>query len=137
MPWYVCDRDDGKGYLYVSHRMARVKAHRLAYCLYHPNEQLDGAEINHVYPERGTRDNREDNLEKCDAKRQSDHAYETGLNWALGERHFNAKLTDEAVRTIRSTPIRHGTIIQLARRYEVTPRVIRLVVDRQTWKHVT
>lgn len=137
VPWYVCDRADGRGYLYVSHRMARVKAHRLAYCLHHPNTKLFGREVNHIHVERGTKDNREDNLELCDAKRQSDHAYETGLNWHVGEKHRLARLTDAKVKDIRDEHRAGSTCVAIAARYGVTPVAIQMVVRRKTWKHVT
>ena len=134
--WYVCDRDDSCGYYYVSHHMVRVKAHRLAYRLYHPDTPLRGLEINHLHPERGTKDNREDNLELCDRFRQSSHAFEVGLNKSFGERHRLAKLSDNSVREIRRLDALGVPRAKLARDHGVTPRAIHMACDRLTWKHV-
>lgn len=50
-----------------------------------------------------------------------------------GERHGNAKLTDELVREIRASAER-GTV--LAKRYGVTPTVICAVRKGHIWRHV-
>lgn len=52
---------------------------------------------------------------------------------ARGERVNGAKLTEEAVRLIRSTKANTAT---LAKRYGVTDDTVRLVRKRRTWKHV-
>lgn len=134
--WYVCDRADGKGYLYVSDHGARVKAHRLAYCLQNPGRDLNGQEINHIHPERGTADNRDDNIELCGRHRQSQHAYDVGLNPCRGEQHHKSKLTVEGVREIRRRRQLGVTYARLARDFGVTPRTIELVCWRVTWRHV-
>lgn len=132
--WFVCDRSDGKGYLYVSWHMVRVKAHRLAYCLYHPDEDITGWEINHLDGVRTN--NRESNLERCNAVRQSKHAFDTGLNPARGEAHCNARLTESIVREIRALRQLGVPYTQMARRFGVTPAAIRFACIRHTWKHI-
>lgn len=132
--WYVCDRDDGKGYRYVSYRMARVKAHRLAYLLYHPGEDIRGLEINHDDGDR--KHNLEGNLEKCGPQRQSQHAYDTGLNPARGARHPRAKLDDEKVRVVRERRKMGVPYTRLAAEFGVTPAAVRFACIRHTWKHV-
>lgn len=134
VPWHVCDRDDGKGYYYVSWHMARLKAHRLAYLLHNPGEDLWGMEVNHDDGNR--KNNRKKNLEKCDAVRQSQHAYETGLNKARGVNHRLAKLTDADVRKMRALRVLGVPYAKLARDFGVTPRAAKLAVDGETWKHV-
>lgn len=132
--WYVCDRADGKGYRYVSWHMVRVKAHRLAWCLYHPGEDLSGSEINHLDGDR--LNNRKDNLEKCDAVRQSKHAFDTGLNPSRGEGHKLAKLNDDRVREMRA--LRHLGVpyTRIAKKFGVTAATARHVCTRHTWKHI-
>ena len=134
VPWYVCDRLDGKGYRYVSWHMVRVKAHRLAYLLHHPNEDITGLEINHL---DGVRTNNlPENLEKCDTSRQSKHAYDTGLNQARGQRHRLAKLTEEKVREMRALRAVGVTYVRLADRYGITPRAAKLACTGETWAHI-
>lgn len=132
--WYVCDRLDGKGYRYVSWHQVRVKAHRLAYLLYHPGEDLTGSEVNHDDGDR--LNNVERNLEKCDASRQSKHAFDTGLNKARGQGHRLAKLSDNKVREMRALRALGVTYAHLARRFDITPRAARLACIGETWRHV-
>lgn len=132
--WYVCDRADGKGYRYVSYHMVRIKAHRLAWCLYHPGEVLGDREINHDDGDRSN--NRKKNLEACDESRQSQHAYATGLNSARGERHRLAKLTVAQVREMRALHALEVPFAALARKFGVTPRAAMLAATRKTWKHI-
>lgn len=50
-----------------------------------------------------------------------------------GERQWNSKLTDTAVRMIRRSSRPLG---ELAEEYDVTESTIRNVLNRRTWKHV-
>jgi len=124
VPWFVCDRADGKGYRYVSFRGHRVKAHRLAYALYHRRVPV-GQEINH---DDGNRlNNRKRNLEACDACRQSEHAYQIGLNpWR--------KLTEAQVLEIRARAARHEPYTEIAKDYPVHHVNVRAIVLRKTWR---
>lgn len=132
--WYVCDRADGKGYRYVSHHMVRVKAHRLAYLLYHPDSTLWGLEINHLDGDR--LNNRVENLERCDASRQSSHAFDIGLNPSVGVAHPLAKLNPELVREMRRERAEGVTYKHLSIRYGVAERAVWLACNRRTWRQV-
>lgn len=52
---------------------------------------------------------------------------------ARGEAHHWSKLTADRVRQIRDSPL---GCYRLAREHGVTPRAIRMVKRRMTWKHV-
>lgn len=132
-PWFICDRADGKGYLYISFRGKRVKAHRVAYALYH-NAHLGDFEINHIDGNR--LNNKKENLELCDAVRQSKHAYDCGLNSFRGEKHHKAKLSEDAVLKIRKRFSSGESFKEIASSYSVTKECIRYVCVRHTWKHV-
>lgn len=54
-----------------------------------------------------------------------------------GQQHVMAKLTDDAVRQIRNCRPYHGYKADLARRFGVTHRTIRSVLDGSTWQHVS
>ena len=54
----------------------------------------------------------------------------------LGEEHPDAKLTESAVREIRATVSRRGFVMQLARQYGVSHKVINQVRSGKTWKHL-
>ena len=87
------------------------------------------------------------NLEWVSRAENAQHALKTGLrnpiNWS-GERHGMAKLTEEAVRDIRSAPPRStgrprrgmGGTSALAAKYGVSDDLIRQVRRREIWKHV-
>lgn len=132
-PWFLCDRADGKGYLYISFRRSRVKAHRLAYALY-TGEVPFGLEINHL--DGNKLNNTRDNLEICDAKRQSQHAYDTGLNKAVGERHYRSKLTEDKVKELRELADIGVKYTVLAGKFGITAAAARYAHIRHTWKHV-
>lgn len=124
VPWFRCDRPDGKGYRYVSFRGARVKAHRLAYSLYTGVVPV-GLEINHRDGDK--LNNRRRNLEICGPRRQSEHAYQTGLNpWR--------KLTERQVLEIRRRADDGERYTDIARDYPTHHVNIRAVALRKTWK---
>lgn len=133
VPWFRCDRRDGSGYYYVSFRRNRVKAHRLAYALYHGSVPA-GAELNHRNGV-GT-DNRRENIELSSPPHNSRHAYRTGLNKATGENHALSKLTTEAVIEARRASTAGVPYTVLARRYGVTAVAMRLACIGKTWAHV-
>lgn len=55
----------------------------------------------------------------------------------LGERHGNAKLTDDAVRDIRAQYTgKYGELAMLGRKYNVSPVAIRRVAVGKGWTHV-
>ena len=56
---------------------------------------------------------------------------------ARGERQGFAKLTEQAVREMRSLRAQGMTLADLARRYGVSPRATRAAVTRETWAHVS
>ena len=134
VPWFVCDRLDGKGYRYVSFRGVRVKAHRVAYALYH-NTGLGGLEINHI--DGCKLNNSRSNLELCTPQRQSLHALELGLNKNIGINHVKAKLTPSIVRKARKLRARGASYVDLSRKFGVSPPCIRYAVTGHTWSHVT
>lgn len=66
---------------------------------------------------------------------------ETVLNFGpppTGEDHHLARLTEDAVREIRTRHAegQRGVISEMARKYGVTVATVRSVVQRKTWKHV-
>ena len=55
---------------------------------------------------------------------------------ARGEKNGNAKLTDDAVRSIRIAVSAGATKAALGRQYGVSAQCIDKIVTRQKWKHV-
>lgn len=126
VPWFVCDRNDGKGYRYVSFRHRRVKAHRLAYALYH-NKLPGDLEINHLDGDR--LNNRRSNLELCDARRQSEHAYQIGLN--PRKRLQEQDVLD--IRRLASDGVKYVTLGDMFGTHRVN---VAAIVNRKTWKYI-
>jgi hypothetical protein len=57
----------------------------------------------------------------------------------FGEKHGNAKLTDEAVKEIRASYVprsRHANLRTLAEKFGVDATLISLVIKRKIWRHV-
>lgn len=74
-----------------------------------------------------------DNIADMMTKGRHNH----GWNATHGEQRGNARLTDDAVRTIRSRyAAGEGTVRGLATEFKVSPSLIHNVVKGRTWKHV-
>lgn len=87
-------------------------------------------------------DNRLENLEYCSHQANAQHSvnvlkHGVGHTHPMhGERHYKAKLNDDAVRIIRGEPDDTDTVKKLAARFGVTTAAIRFVKRGLTWKHV-
>lgn len=125
------------GYGQARHEGKSYAAHRLMFILSNPGVDITGKTICHHCDNRscinpghlyaGTpKDNMDDMRNRGRAK------YPGG---AKGEKHRDAKLTEESVREIRSKSESKG-YRKLAKEYGVDRTTIKLVVRRLTWKHV-
>lgn len=68
-----------------------------------------------------------------DSRGESHHSRTHPERLSRGERRYNAKLTEDAVREIR---ISTDTALSLGRRFGVDPTLIKRVRDRRAWVHV-
>ena len=130
---------DTKGYLQFAmclpgRRTLRMKVHRaVALAFLGPRPQ--GAQINHVSGNKT--DNRAANLEYVSCRQNVRHSWDLGLRTGQqvsGQRHGQAKLTDDQVRAIRSAqglPLR-----TLALQHGVSQQCISQILKRKTWRHV-
>lgn len=85
-------------------------------------------------------DNRVENLEWATREENMQHAYDNQLKISsAGSGNTNSKLTDDDVRAIRKNYKRYskefGTVA-LAKKYNVTHRVINLIVNNKSYKNV-
>lgn len=125
---------DGKGYYIISLSLDNIRKtyliHRLVGLTFIPNPE-DKATINHI---NGIKtDNNISNLEWNTAKENYQHAVNTGLS-NKGEKNGRSKLTEEQVLEIRSSNLKRK---ELAKIYNVSPRLISLIINNKIWKHIS
>jgi hypothetical protein len=127
-----------KGYLYVglsnNGNRKNCLVHRLIMLTFCGESDL---QVNHI---DGIKTNNNlTNLEYCTASENMRHAVRLGLtNSSKGEGNANSKLTEKDVICIKKELLfnYYGLIIELAKRYNVTPNVIQQIKKGKTWKHV-
>jgi len=94
----------------------------------------EGQEV--LHDDNDTANNRRTNLRYGTRVENTADKFRHGT-FVLGTQHFNAKLTDDAVREIRRLYAEGDhTQAGLAKRYGVTQSIIGRVVLRKGWKHV-
>lgn len=114
---------------------ATKRVHRIVAEAFVPNP--DGKEtVNHI--DGNKRNNFATNLEWMDRHEQLDHAYRLNLKTSItGEDNANAKLTKEQVDYIRQhykKGSREFGSVALAKRFDVSHRVILLVAKNESYK---
>lgn len=114
-----------------------VRVHRLVARAFIPNPD-DKETVNHIDGDKTN--NRADNLEWANRHEQLIHAYDLGLKKAkVGTSNYLAKLSDDDVKFIRKVYIPQSTkfgTVALAKKFNVTDRVIGLVVKGKSYKNV-
>lgn len=126
-----------QGYLCLVINGKKVLLHRLIAETFIPNPNHLPC-VNHLDGDK--HNNNVENLEWCTYSENHAHAFRTGLREnPTGFELGNAKLTEEDVRFIRSN-FKHGDytfgICPLARRFNVSPPIIRKIVQGKSYKSV-
>jgi HNH endonuclease len=126
---------------------SKVAAHRFSYELHH-GPIPDGMCVCHrcdnppcVNPAHlflGTyADNNRDAVAKGrQAKGETHGSRKHPEKWKRGEGHYEAKLTDDAVREMRALHAAGMGYKSLARRYGISTETAHRAVKKRTWKHV-
>ena len=131
---------DTKGYPIVGlclpgQRRRTMKVHRVVAITF-IRPPTPGEQVNH---KNGVKtDNRTGNLEYVSCLENIHHCWRTGLHGTehcRGSRNPQAKLTDDAVRTIRGA-YPNRSLTDLAKQFGVTPQAIAHVVKGETWADV-
>jgi predicted XRE-type DNA-binding protein len=111
----------------------RYTVHRLVAAAF-IGPRPDGMQINHKNGNKA--DNRLENIEYCTQSENMKHAFATGLQNNQGERHSQAKLTEEKVMQIRKLlglGFRQGELAELM---GVSQSAISRVKNGNRWTHV-
>lgn len=126
------------GYLRVKVRKKTLQVHQILAVKYF-GEACVGKQVNHKDGDK--LNNSRNNLELVTQKENIQHAWKTGLNknstnnsFGIGSNHFNSKLNEEKVRSIRSE--KGCTAKQLAEKYSVSVWTINDIRTNKIWKHV-
>jgi HNH endonuclease len=135
-----CGTYDKDGYRQVGLRIGdyvyTVKEHRLLYAYYHGLGKLDdNLTINHINGKKD--DNRKENLEQVTQSENNIHSLKMGLRKPpKGEKHVNAKLTEEQARQIKrmlNAGINH---IEIAKKLGVSYFCVFNIKRGITWRHL-
>ena len=128
---------DGKGYGKVIVKGRSVGAHRIAYCEANGVglEDIVGLCVRHkcdnppcVSPEHLELGTHADNMR--------DRSERGRTRSAVGSSHPNSKLQEEEVLALRGMYEIGYTISDLSRIFEISRRMVKKIIDRQSWKHV-
>lgn len=110
--------------------------HRLVGLCYIPNPE-NLPMINHL---NGiTTDNRVENLEWCDAQRNSKHAYDNGwikMPDQKGENNTQSFLTEKDIKLIREMARNNTRGIDISRKLGINDKTVYDIISKRRWKHV-
>lgn len=125
---------NNKGYKVVRFTDRKLRTvHRIVAELYisNPNNYL---EINHLNNDKT--DNRAENLEWCTRQMNIDHKVEQNRQ-VRGSNHPLAKVNEDQVIEIRrSYSTKELSLQKLANKFNVSKKLILLIVQRKKWKHI-
>lgn len=127
------------GYLAVSlnfnGKVKTISVHRLVAEAFIPNPD-NKPFVNHI---NGIKtDNRAENLEWCTASENTNHGIKIGLiNDIRGQKNIFSVLSESDVLEIRKRYSENKeSYKEIAKKYNVTPENISMIINKKTWKHL-
>jgi len=131
-------RPNHKGYLctevnYMKQRKTFLM-HRLVAYAFLPSPSSVSMQINHIDGDK--KNNHALNLEWVTPSENSKHAFRIGLQCNQGERHPQAKYTNDEILKIRSMFKEGYTRKMLAEKFNTKPSNIKSIVLRKSWSHI-
>ena len=135
---FVCSKRTDHLRVYLSKKGKKHPrlVHRLVAEAYIPNPK-NLPFINHK--DGNPQNNMVDNLEWCDGRHNSLHAYANGLKkrvYIRGEDNGQSKLTADNVRNIRQRRANGESNASIARSIGINPKTVSMIVLRQRWAHI-
>jgi len=134
-----CAKKNGRHlrvYLARDGRKYPRQVHRLVAEAFLPNPR-NLPQVNHI--DGNPENNNVSNLEWCDQKKNSKHAYDLGLAKPpsqTGSLNSQAKLTPSIVLDIRRAFAETGNASKVARRFNLTPKHAYDICHFRRWKHI-
>lgn len=125
----ICAKNDGNKKYHC------LRIHRLVAIAFLPNPD-NLPEVNHKSGKK--LNNCVTNLEWCTGEYNLKHAWENGLIYGLkGESNGRSKLNEENVKAIREKYTgKRGQITKLAKEYNVSWSLVKMVITNKIWTHV-
>lgn len=115
-------------------KVKTTQVHRIVAMAFIPNPE-NKREVNHKNAIKT--DNRVENLEWCTPSENIRHGLAAGImNTEKGSKKWNARFTEEQVRSIKIRLLNGEIGYRIAKEYGVTKGLIAAIRKGQTWKHV-
>ncbi len=129
--------NDSRGYQTVELQTGAIKkrftVHRLVMLAF-VGPRPQGMQINHVNGVKSY--NWRNNLEYCTASENQKHSFKIGLQSNVGERHSQAKLTDEKIIEIKQLIAKGVSNTEIAKSFGVVPSAISQIKTGKRWNHI-
>ncbi len=121
-------------YLNINFRGKHPKTlHRVLMITFKPIDGCENLVVNHIDGDKFN--NNLSNLEWTTPKKNSQHAQSMGL-YETGSNRYNSKLDDKKALEIKKLYKNPYTALQLAKKYQISDRLVYSIAKGERWKHI-